>query len=165
MKSLQYLAGYILHKLHSKFRFTKKYYDSSFNKECVIISRACKLEEDNTQTLVNVRVRGGLWMANKRLQEVFLQCELLFRTQTVNFTTSLDCKDLVKDMMKNSSVLSNLNCICYGIDQKVTKEISLNLYEQMLSLFVKVRTFSYAKDIREKHKAAKKKCKKTFTEN
>ena len=156
MKSLQYLAGYILHKLHSKFRFTKKYYDISFNKECVMILRTYKVEEDNTQILVNVRDRGGLWMANKRIQEVFLQCKLLFRTKTVNFTTSLDCKDLVNDIMKNSSVLSNLNCICYGIDPKVTKEISLNLLEDMLSLFVKVNTFSYAKDIREKHKAAKK---------
>jgi len=32
----------------------------------------------------------------------------------------------------------------------------MNLLEQILTLFVRLRTFSFAKDIREKHKLAKK---------
>ena len=39
-------------------------------------------------------------------------------------------------------------------------QVSLNLLEHVLTLFVKVRTFSYAKDIKEKHKVAKKQTKK-----
>ena len=76
---------------------------------------------------------------------------------TSNFTTTLVCKDIVKEMLiNNSSVLSNFKSVCYGVDPKVSKEISMNLLEHLLTLFTRVRTFSYAKDIREKHKAAKK---------
>ena len=61
---------------------------------------------------------------------------------------------MVKDMLSNCSVFSNLKSVCYG--SKVSKEINLNLLEHLLPLFTKVHTFSYVKDIRQKHKVAKK---------
>ena len=164
IKSLQYLSGFILHKLHSKFRFSKSC-NHVFNKQCILILQACKVENDNTQTLVvfNARDRGGLWKVNKKMQDVFLHCEIIFRSNTVNFKTSLVCKDLVQEMMKDVIVVSNFNSICSGVDPKVTKEISLNLLDHMITLFVRVRTFSFAKDVREKYKVAKKQSKKTFS--
>lgn len=159
LNSLQYLAGFIIHKLHSKFRFSKTS-SSDYNKQCISILQACKVESDDSQTLVNIRDRGGLWKVNKKIQDVFLQCEQIFRSKTSNFTTTLVCKDMVKEMLSNCSVLSNFKSVCYGVDPKVSKEISMNLLEHVLTLFTKVRTFSYAKDIREKHKVAKKSSKK-----
>ena len=41
----------------------------------------------------------------------------------------------------------------------MNKELSLNLLESMLELFVKVRMFSFAGDIKEKHKVKNKKMK------
>ena len=56
-------------------------------------------------------------------------------------------------MLQISVVVSNFKCICYVIDPKVNKEISLNILEQILVLFVRLRTFSFAKDVREKQKS------------
>ena len=159
LKSLQYLAGFILHKLHSKFRFSK-HVSTDYNKQCISILQACKVDSDVSQTLVNIRDRGGLWRVNSKVQDIFIQCEQIFRSKTSNFTTALVCKDMVNSMLSNCSVLSNFKSICYGIDPKVNSEISMNLLEHLLTLFTKVRTFSYAKDIREKHKAAKKESRK-----
>ena len=52
---------------------------------------------------------------------------------------------------KQFIVISTFNCLCYGIEPRVNKDISFNLLENMLTLFTTVRYFSYAKDIKEKH--------------
>ena len=107
-------------------------------------------------TLVNARDRGGLWKVNKNMQQLFIKCESIFRTHTSLFSVKIVRKDLVHVMLQNSVVVSNFKSICYGIDPKVNKEISLNILEQILVLFVRLRTFSFAKDVREKQKASKK---------
>lgn len=159
-KSLQYVAGFIVHKLYTKFRFSKKSQQSEFNKQAVSILQACKVDCDDSQTLINIRDRGGLWRVNKQIQELFRECEKMFRLKTSNLSTTLNCQDLVKNMLKNCSVLSNFKSVCYTIDPQVSKEVSMNLLEHMLTMFTRVRSFSYARDIREKHKAAKKLAKK-----
>ena len=56
-------------------------------------------------------------------------------------------------------IISNYDSLCHSIEPKVNKELSLNLLESMLELFVKVRMFSFARDIKEKHKVKNKKTK------
>ena len=46
---------------------------------------------------------------------------------------------------------NDFKSISNDIDPKIDKEISLDLLERILILYVRVRAFSYAKDIREKH--------------
>ena len=81
---------------------------------------------------------------------------MYFSHSYFSFFCKIVCKDLVHVMLQNSVVVSNFKSICYGIVPKVNKEISLNLLEQILVLFVRLRTFSFAKDAREKQKASKK---------
>ena len=71
-----------------------------------------------------------------------------FEIRTAPFITKLNCGDLVDNMFQNSTILSNFKSICNDIDPKVDKEISLDLLERILILYVRVRAFSYAKDIR-----------------
>ena len=156
IKCLQYVSGYIVHKLYRKYRFSRKNASDNFHTQCVAILQACKIDSDDSQTLVNVRDRGGLWRVNKNMQALFLKCEQLFRSHTVKFSVAVVCKNIVNDMLQNSVIKSNYKNVCYDVDPKVDTEISMNLLEQILTLFVRTRTFSYAKDIREKHKAAKK---------
>ena len=47
------------------------------------------------------------------------------------------------------------NFKCYEIDPKVNREFSMKLLEQILALFVRLHTFPFAKDVREKHKSEK----------
>ena len=62
-------------------------------------------------------------------------------------------------MQTNSIVISNFNSLCYDIEPRIIKEISFNLLKNMLSIFTTVRNFSYAKDVKEKHKIKRNKSK------
>ena len=160
IKCLHYLAGFVIHKLYKKFKFSKKEKDPVYNFQCCLILRACQVETDVNETLVNVRDRGGLWRANPKIIDLFVQWELLFRSRTSVFFTSLSTKDFVVDIMTNIIVRSNFNSVCMSTDNLVSQEIQKNVLEQMITLFVCVRTFSFAKSTRERHKIAKKESRK-----
>ena len=72
---------------------------------------------------------------------------------------------LVQKMQANSTIISNYESLCYSIEPKENKELSLNLLESMLELFVKVQMFSFARDIKEKHKIKNKKTKARVFKN
>ena len=160
VNKLQYLGGYILHKLHSKFRFGKNW-SCQYNKECATILEACRVENDASQTLVNIRDRGGLWRVEKRMQTIFSHCEIIFRLHTTNFKTLLVCKDIVSEALEDLTIISSFETICLDAEVDVQKEILYNLLEDIVTLFVKVRTFSFSQDVREKHKARKKETRKS----
>ena len=89
------------------------------------------------------------------MQDSFVECEILFRTKTSTFTSSLVCKDLVTQSLKNITINSNFNDILsVGIHMK--NEFPVNLLEHILTLYFRVRAFSFAKDVREKHITAHK---------
>ena len=98
LKTLQYLADFCIHKLYTKFRFSKNSSSAFHNQYCLIL-HACKVNDD-TQALVNVCDRGRLWKVCKKMQDIFVECEILFRTKTWSFTFSLVCKDLVTQSWK-----------------------------------------------------------------
>ena len=62
-------------------------------------------------------------------------------------------------MQANSIIIPNYDSLCYSIVPKLNKDLSLNLLESVLYLFVKVRMFLFSRDIKEKHKVKKKKWK------
>ena len=108
--------------------------------------------DDTTQILITARDKGGLW----KVGTIFLEREKIFRSFTLQFQP---IQNLVQNMQNNSIVISTFNCLCYGIEPRVNKDISFNLLENMLTLFTTVRYFSYAKDIKEKHKIKSNKSK------
>ena len=69
-KSLQYLIGYIFQKLYTKFQSSKNSF--KYSQQCVFILLRCRDMEDNAQTLVSIRDRGGLWKVNNIIQDLFL---------------------------------------------------------------------------------------------
>ena len=140
-----------INSILSKFRFSKSS-TNDYNSQCISILQACKIESDDSQTLVNARDRGGLWRVNKNMQDIFSKSECIFRNKTARFSVKIDAAEIVQNIIESSTIKSKFKTVCCDIDPKVDSEISINLLEQMLTLFVRIRTFSFAKDIREKHK-------------
>ena len=81
LKTLQYLAGFCIQKLYTKFGFSRNSASAFHNQYCLIL-HACKVE---TQALVNVRDRGGLWKVCRKMKDIFMECEILFQTKNFNF--------------------------------------------------------------------------------
>ena len=83
---------------------------------------------------------------------IFLQCEKIFWDFPSQFPpVLLKSLDLVQKTQTNSIFISTFNFLCYDIEPRVNKENSFNLLENMLTLFTTVQSFSYAKEIKEKH--------------
>ena len=59
--------------------------------------------------------------------------------------------------MKDSSVLSNYSIVRSLAAEKVNKEVALNLLEDLLTLYIHVRTFSFVNQKKEKFKLEAKK--------
>ena len=62
-------------------------------------------------------------------------------------------------ILKDSFILAHFKIICGNADQVVETEVAKNLLEHIGTLFIRVRSFSYAKCVRENHKASKSKVK------
>ena len=88
---------------------------------------------------------------------IFIKCEKIFRLSTSDFQKVIHSAQLVQGMKGNPCVISNFDALCYDIEPKLNKEISLNLLENMLLLFTKVPAFSFARDVKETLKARIKK--------
>ena len=146
LSSMQYLSGYVVRKLYSKYKFEKQYFSILF---------ACKADPNDKQKYVDMKNRGGLWKTNADTQNIFVHAEKIFRKHTISSVTCIDSKSLVQEMLHDCHVIPSFKNICYSAELEVSKEISFNLLESMLLLFTRVRTFSYARDVREKHRNAK----------
>ena len=109
----------------------------------------CKIDSDDTQTLINAKNQGGLCRANETVQNIFIKCEKIFRFFTSAFRIVFKYSELVQEMQTNSIIISNYDSLRYSIEPNVNKDLSLNLLESMLELSVKVQMFSFARDIKE----------------
>ena len=92
--------------MYTKFKFSNKY-KSDHRHQTLSILKACKVEHDDSQTLVNLNDRGGLWKVNKEMQGIFIECENIFRARTSTFQTSIDSTSLVSEMLQNCHVVSS----------------------------------------------------------
>ena len=61
--------------------------------------------------------------------------------------------------MKDSVLLAQHHNVYGCVDPKVSKENALNLLEELISLYLSIRSHSFAKDITQSHKKKKKRSK------
>ena len=108
----------------------------------------CKIDSVRIQALINAQDRGGLWRVNDNVQNIFIECEKIFLSFTLNFQTVIYSVQLVQEMQRNPWVISNFDVLYYNTERKVNKE------NMMLSF-----AFSFASDVKERFKARIKKSK------
>lgn len=156
---IQYLSGYVFHKTYCNLRRNKHYHDSVLLQQSAEILRQSRVD-DKSQRLISIKNRGGLWTLQKDVENMFIEVEKIFREKTAIFVTKIDYKEFVDFLFTNAVVYSCYKNIYTSIDVTVDKENADNLLEILLGLYIRVRSHSYAKDVREKNKIQKKCMKK-----
>ena len=68
-KSLQYIAGYVIHKLYKRFTLTNEKMNRYFQ-HCTSTLLKYKVDLDDTQILVTARDRGEFWKFNKFVRRI-----------------------------------------------------------------------------------------------
>ena len=65
----------------------------------------------------------------------------------------IENEKITKSLLKSIKVISHLNSfVDCNSSNKLNEEVKLNVLEQMLKLYIRVRSFSYAKDFTNKQK-------------
>ena len=136
-------------------------WQSSDIQEILAILKAGKVDDDDLQRLINVKDRGGLWKVGKSTQKMFEICEIAFKRKRDKFPKShkIDIKQLCASLMKDPVLLTQYHKVYGCVDLKVSKENALNLLEELISLYLGIRSHSFAKDITESDKMKSKRSK------
>ena len=152
---ISYLGGYATSTWYRRIRYGKR--EKSHHSEYLSFLLACKsdtIEEAETtrHDLVNVKNRGGLWNINTDAFDIFSMTESYFKKATETFSSKVDSDFIVASLLQNSLVILNLEKIRFNTQDKVKKEVAMNILEDLLMLYVRVRAHSYARSQQQKHK-------------
>ena len=153
---LSYIAGYILAKL-------QKQCSTKPNDELQTLLQNMKCPGIEN-TYINARSRGGLVTPCKDLVEIVELVEVIFRqfvTNQKDLLTKIPCDTLCNDALESPLLKSLWENILQGCNQDLSKQTTKFCLENIIKLYFKVLSFSYAKDyiskFKIKQKAAKSK--------
>ena len=141
---LQYVAGYVLQNLYKKDHTV----NSDESQQAMAILKAGKLEISDSQKLVSSLNRGGLCSVILPAQKIFLITKHYFRQSTLK--TGLQKNDVVGITHKSTSdgdILANYHITVADAGCKADNDVKKGILHVILSLWVRVRSFSYTKDI------------------
>ena len=150
--ALQYLAGYVTHKLYLSHRNNKNYRSKICQDSMSILSATKSKTLPENAKLINALLRGGLWAVNFYTEKIFIIAEKYFNIHTGISSREIMVYDMVKTIMEFSYIkefYKNIVDTCDGIISLETTKVVL--YD-MLTVYLKVRSFSLAKDVVQKHK-------------
>lgn len=157
-----YLGGYVFGTFYRRIRNSKKW-QTTKSQQCLalLLAGKCSLKSGETEKsadkLVNAKNRGGLWTVTAEVLKIFSIAEINFCESSSAVVFQIDCPKIVNQLLQESEVVSNFTCICNNAEQVVEKEVAMDMLESLLTLYVRVRAHSYAKNIKEKHMVATKK--------
>ena len=152
--------GHMFHKFYKKCRSNKNWQSSDIQ-EILAILKAGKVDDGDSQRLINVKDRGGLWKVGKATQKMFQICEITFKRKRDKFLKShkIHIKQLCASLKKDPVLLAQYHKVYGCVDLKVSKENALNLLEELISLYLGIRSHFFAKDITESDKMKSKRSK------
>ena len=147
---ISYLSGYVFSTFYRRIRFSKKPHSDVYSQQYLGLLLAGKLNEEGSDLdehkLINVRDRGGLWKTRKEVIMIFTTAESLFRSFVSKCHNKINAVEMVSALMKDSSVIANFSKLCDQYPQNVKGELRKNMLHDILSLYIRVRTFSFVKD-------------------
>ena len=159
-----YLSGFVFHTIHKRLSRPSSSKSCSVKEKYLSLLLAAKKTSENpnsNEKLLAAKDRGGLWTMSPCVVSIFEDVESYYRDHaiSVNSTTKIDAQALVEGLMKHVHILSPWSILRQKCSMHVEKELSLNLLQDILILYVRACTFSYVKQRKDKYKLRSKKMK------
>ena len=97
--------------------------------------------------------RGGLWTVTLPAFKIFLKTDEYFRQSTSKAGLQrIDIVGITKTSTIDSDVLANYQLIVSEADCDSYSHVQKDVLHNIVSLYIRVRSFSYAKDIVQQYK-------------
>ena len=154
---LQYIGGYVLHKLHKKYARN----ETPESQHAMAILKAGKLEHGcESHKLVSSVSRGGLWCITESAQKIFSHTEHYFRHLTCLSTLQrIDIAKITLKSVTENEVLSNYQSLISDAELIPESHVCKDVLHAIVTLYVRVRSFSFAKDKIQHYKMKQKQTK------
>ena len=151
-----YLAGYVFSTFSRRLRFTKKSnQNTEIVKEYLANLAAGKLGDEKEELpehkLVNTKNRGGLWKVTAEVFEIFCISEQMFKKHTETCSNKIDGQLITKAVLEDTGVLANFSKLKSNINY-ADNEITKNILEDLIHLYIKTKTFSLVRSKMDAHK-------------
>ena len=160
---VQYLAGFCFGTIYTRLHRSKKRYSPAIQ-QLILLLKSAKLDSNSElakqQILVNIKDRGGLWAVKRAAVRIFEICEEEFFLATQGFKRSIAIDKMVGKLERDLTIKSKFRELCRQCDAYVESEYSKNLLFKLIQLYLRVRSHSNAKAIKEKAKAESKQSRK-----
>ena len=151
--ALQYLSGYVVHKFLKKTKNNLKY--NSQENQAVIVILESMVDKTRELTLVDSQTRGGLTSISEDCEQLFYRTEEAFRKETsVPNLRSIDIAKITVDLISQADIISIINSISDISGSNIDPEVKKNLFEKMIQLYLRVRSFSFTRDITSQKRKA-----------
>ena len=162
---IRYLAGYVISTVYRRLRRSKSTL-SQLGSQSLDLKLAGKSssENDDSEIFIKARDRGGLWYVTDEIFQIFVNVESVFRQTTSAVSRNIDSKAMVSTLLTNTSVLCNFSKLMSSCSVEISKEVGMNLLDHIMTLYIRVRTFSYVKDHLDKLSSKRKKTRSLRTE-
>ena len=159
---LYYLAGYVLRALYMKSK-NSPHWNSARSVELQILLKSAKADIKEDEYIESLS-RGGLRSPSEHIKRIAENVECVFRRHVSHskqsVTTTVPSEKIVDEILALPVVISIWENITTDLDYEISKEYKKLALENFVKLFIKVRCFSYAKDIINRHKLKEKTSKK-----
>ena len=137
-----------LYKMHAKTGTVE-------SQQAMAILKAGKLDciNDSKQKLISSLNRGGLWSITEPAQKIFVMAERYFRQLTPKVASQeIDIVTITLKATRGSEGLSNYTFNVTDAEIKPASHVIKDVLHGIMTLYVRVRSFSFAKDVIEKYK-------------
>lgn len=153
---LQYLAGYVVKKLLSKARNSSKFKSNEIQ-FVICVLESMKTNDYIDQKLIHCQSRGGLTAINNTSQRIFKNVEMKFRQEiSISYLRKINTISITQKLITDVDIVSLFNNVLEEANTEIDDEVSKNLLEKMIALYLRVRAFSTARDITTKGKLQSK---------
>ena len=133
----------------------KKYNSEEYQQSMSILLAGKTSNYDSLKNLklVSALNRGGLWAITEDIQKTFIVAEKYFSLQVERKNIRyINTENIVKNLMSFSYIKDFFQNLFIEAELKPNSEVSKNTLQSIRQLFIRVRSFSYVKDIVEKRK-------------
>ena len=136
---LHYLGGYIFHKVHKKFKYSKERAHQEVCQSLAILEAAKSANDSSrSEKLTACLDRGGLWKINATAQRVLVETEKIFKRNVScqSCVSMIDKGAILIQALRNVDVQSHFAILCESSACKVDNTIAKDLLTCLLKLFI-----------------------------
>lgn len=154
--ALQYVAGFVVHKFLKKVKNLPTF--ASPENQLIILILESMIDVSRENKLVDALSRGGLITISSDCELIFIKTEEIFRMETSKtLLRKIDILGMTSSLINQPDIISLTNNIIAISGCDIDPESKSNLFEKMMQLYLRVRTYSWTSDFTSKNKSGKTK--------